>query len=74
MNRIVIEVDRTGYKDTELTATIRAEYPDDVTVIFVDKFVETVMGGYDRRVYGDGGLPIEPLAVVGEEVRFEVVE
>jgi len=55
-----------------LTVTIRAEHPDDVTIIFVDKFVETVMGRRDRRVYGDGGLPIEPLAVVDDEVRVEV--
>lgn len=72
-NRVVVEIGRAW------EFSVRAERPDDVMVIFWDKVLGQTPG-YEPRVFGDGGLPIEPLpvqrtavGVVGPvEMRFEV--
>ena len=81
MNRIVVEVDRSGYKGVTLEPTIGAEYPNDVMIIFIDKLSAAYLDDYKPLVFGKDNLPIEPLAVertaVGVaggavEVKFEV--
>ena len=62
-NRIVIELDDSG------PVCVRATYPDEAIVII--QHVKPRFGD-GQLVYGDSGEPIRPLAVVGEEVRFEV--
>jgi len=62
-NRLVIEVDRIGRLGTVLQATAKAERPDDVVVIFVDKLLADYVSSYKSHVLPVEPLPVEPAAV-----------
>lgn len=77
--RVVIEIERENKFGTKLIPTVRSERPADVVVIIQDNLFLEYSTDYEPMVFGGGDLPIEPLAVVGEDggevaVEFEAKE